>query len=133
MNRKDILLVAALALVVTEAFMGVTFIFYGIMYKNVDMKQAETMLKFVEENNPAYYENIMNEDDPTYRREFYRNYTVKGNSLFTMSGLLLFIIIINSIFTVFFIKHAEINGTETTSISEEDKEDEEAEGEEKEE
>ena len=129
MKRTDILLVVGLALFVTELFMGTTFIFYGLLYTKVDMKQAETMLKFIEQNNPAYYENIMKEDDPTYRRKFYQNYTVKGNSLFTMGGLLILFIVINNVFTVLFIKNFEKNETASAQISEEDTESEQTEGE----
>ena len=134
MKKTQILLIIGLTLVISESFLGFTFIYYGIMDRQVEGDRANAMLNYIKTNNPAYYENIMSEDDPSYRSEFYRHYMKKGNSLFKMGGLILVVIALNNVLpmmSVILLEKKEQIVSENEEESEEkaeEKEEKESEG-----
>ena len=132
MKKTQILLIIGLAFIIFESFLGFTFIYFGIMDRQVENNRAEAMLSYIKTDNPTYYENIMNEEDPTYRNEFYRHYTKRGNSIFKIGGFILVVIALNNVLpmmSVILLEKKEPKVSEKEEESEEETEEkEESEG-----
>jgi flagellar basal body-associated protein FliL len=65
------------------------------------------MMEFIKNHNPAYYEKLMNRNEPSYIEEFYKFYTKRGNSLFVLSGIIIVVIVINNAFMMSYMMVSE--------------------------
>lgn len=53
------------------------------------------MIEYVKINNPGYYEKIISEDDETFRKQFYKNFTEHGNRSLLLVGIFFIVIAVN--------------------------------------
>jgi len=89
--------------------LGLLLVIMGFLVTTVDHANADEMLAFIRENNPGYYERLTSIEDRTYQKEFYGNYTVRGNSRITAAGMMLLFLTFNTaILLVFFANRLEI-------------------------
>ena len=85
----------ALAIIIALSTLGIIVMVYGSMYRDMDISKALEMLEYIKANNYEYYQKITDENDPSYRQEFYRHYTIYGNRKIILIGLFILIIDLN--------------------------------------
>jgi len=119
---KKILLI----IVVSQTVLGFLVIYYGSIYRYVDVKKAEEMLEFIRTNDPGYYEKLVGGEDPSYMREFEKHFTVRGNRVIILLGLFFIAVAINVSVPLAYL---EIKDRFGGKGEEEEAEEEEAEGE----
>jgi hypothetical protein len=83
------------AVIVVQSALGFIFLFYGSVYSVVNTKEADEMIEYVRINNPGYYEKIISEDDETFRKLFYKNFTEHGNRPLLLLGIFFIVIAVN--------------------------------------
>ena len=103
MKRIHIILIILINIALVQLILGIATTYYGIVYKEIEMEKAEEMIEFVRTYNPEYYEKLTNGQDITYLREFYDNYTVRGNISMKIAGIIQILVAINSAITLFLI------------------------------
>jgi len=85
--------------------LGLLLVIAGFFVKTVDYAKADEMLAFIRENNPGYYECLKSIDDRTYKKEFYVNYTVRGNKRITAAGMMILLLTINTAIPLGYFAH----------------------------
>jgi len=85
--RQGILLV-----LVIQTVFGFLIAFIGFIYTRTDERSAAEMIEYIRDNNPAYYQVLVNEENKKYRREFFNHFKIHGNRRLLLYGLFIFVV-----------------------------------------
>ncbi len=90
LNKISYLIYITLFIVFIESTIACALLFTGYTYKEFDQEKADEMLEYIKVNNRDYYDQLKNEDDPTYIEEYNELYEKKGHPLVIAGGFIMF-------------------------------------------
>ena len=127
--KIKLFLMIGFGIVFLEILIGSVSLGAGYLFREYDRELAEETLAIISETDPASYELLTDESDPSYREEFDRIYTTKGNRTVIAYGIVLIalsLLTLIPLIPVYHLAASQINvGGEETNTEEEDKKTEE--------
>lgn len=110
MKKVKSLVIICLCIALLESILGFATLYTGILYKELDKKNAEEMLEIIKNTDENYYEKLIDLENTEYLKEFERAHTKYRNKLLIVYGIIIIAfsfgclipisIILNSILTV---------------------------------
>lgn len=110
MKKVKILVIICMCIALLESILGFATLYTGILYKELDKKNAEEMLKIIKNTDENYYKKLIDPENTEYLKEFERAHTKYRNKLLIVYGIIIIafsfgclipiLIILNSILTV---------------------------------
>ena len=95
-KKIRLLIFIALSIILLESIVAFGALISGYMYREFDQEKAETMLEYIKENNPEYYEKLTSDEDSLYIKEFFEFYEKKGHPLLIAGGFIILALSINT-------------------------------------